>query len=358
MTTSRIVKPVALAAVAVLLALVPYTWFPGFGLLPDYTGAAGSLSLLSKVMIMAALAVTFDLLLGQSGLMSFGHVLYFGVGAYAFAMLLAYTSLTFWVAAALTVLLTAGLSLLLSLVALRVENIAYSMVTLAFAQVGAVAVARNYFGTGGESGLRLPTEKIPALFVGLQNTPNVYWFSLATLAVVVTAAALVVRSRFGLSLRGTRDNALRMRVLGYNVYGLRLAVSVVASTLAGLCGVAYVVTIGGTDPDAVGLMLALSLIFMVVIGGSGSLVGAAIGGTVYAFLDMRLPAVGDGLDAGSVPPLVAHLLGEPDLLLGVIFLIVVFVAPKGIVGIAEAAVAKVRARRAGPLRVVLEEDFR
>ncbi len=344
MTRSRIIKLVIVLAVVVFLAYLPYTWLPGLGLLPDSTGAAGSLSLLSKVLVLAALAVTFDLLLGQSGLMSFGHVLYFGVGAYAFAMMLTNTELSFWVAALLSVLITAVLSLALSAVALRVEGIAYSMVTLAFAQVGAVAVARNYFGTGGEAGLRLPTDKVPAQFVGLQNVANVYWVALVTVVVVVVVAAFVIHSRFGLALRGTRENALRMQVLGHNVYLLRLMVSLIASTLAGVCGVVYVIALGGTDPGTVGLVFALSLIFMVVIGGSGSLVGAVIGGAVYTLLDMRLPAVGESLDSSSVPAWISDVLGEPSLLLGVIFLLVVFLAPRGIVGVVNGIVAGARRR--------------
>lgn len=349
--TARVVKLVVLVAVAVVLFVVPYTWFPSFGILPDYTGAAGSLSMLSKVFILAALAVTFDLLLGQSGLMSFGHVLYFAMGSYVFAMLLVQTDVAFWPAALLTVLVVALASAVLSAVALRVEGIAYSMVTLAFAQVGAVIVARNYFDSGGEDGLRLPSAKVPSTLLGLANVANVYWLSLVVLVVVIAIAALVVHSRFGLALRGVRENQLRMRVLGYNVYLLRLAVSVVSCTLAGICGIVYAVVLGGTDPGAVGLVFALALIFMVVIGGSGSLVGAAVGGTIYALLDYRLPALSQSLEGSNAPAWIGKTLGEPDLILGLVFLVVVFAAPQGLVG----AVTSRGRRSAAPEGLVVED---
>ena len=334
LTPGRLIKLGVLVALAVALFALPYTWFPSFGILPDYTGAAGSLSMLGKVFMLAAVAITFDLLLGQSGLMSFGHVLYFALGSYAFVMLLIGTDIGFWTAAVLAVVLVGVVSAVLSVVALRVEGIAFSMVTLAFAQVGAVMVARNYFGTGGEDGLRMPGSKVPPQFLGLLNVANVYWLSLGTLIAVAAVAAVVVHSRFGLALRGVRENQLRMRVLGYNVYLLRLAISVVSCTLAGACGVVYAIVLGGTDPGTVGLAFALALIFMVVIGGTGSLVGAAVGGTLYALLVYRLPTVSQTLDGSGVPVWLSHLVGEPDLILGVVFLVVVFAAPRGVVGAA------------------------
>ncbi|MFO6453077.1 branched-chain amino acid ABC transporter permease [Aeromicrobium sp. LTX1] len=328
-----LVKIGALVALVVALFLLPYTWWPGVGLLPGETGSASSLDLLSKVFVLAALAVTFDLLLGQTGLMSLGHGLYFALGAYVFTMLLAYTDLSFIPAAVIAIVGTMVVSVLLNLVALRIDGIPYAMVTLAFAELAAVAVHRNYFGTGGESGLRAPVDTFPTAFVGLQNIANVYWACLALLIVVVAIAWLVIRSPFGLALRGCRDNALRMQILGYDVYLVRLGVSVLASTLAALCGVFFVIALGGTDPETVGMTFALSLIFMVVIGGSGRLAGAVIGGVVYTLLSQRLPAVGAALDESNAPHLLAEVLGEPDLVLGVVFLLVVFLAPKGIVGV-------------------------
>lgn len=346
MNRVKMVKIGVLAALVIALFLLPYTWWPGAGLLPAETGSASSLDMLSKVFVLAALAVTFDLLLGQTGLLSLGHGLYFALGAYLFTMLLAYTEVGFLLAAVIAILGSMALSILLNLVALRIDGIPYAMVTLAFAELAAVAVHRNYFGTGGESGLRAPVDTFPSSFVGLQNIANVYWACLALLIVVVLIAWLVIRSPYGLALRGTRDNALRMQILGYDVYRVRLGVSVLASTLASLCGVFFVISLGGTDPETVGMTFALSLIFMVVIGGSGRLAGAVVGGVVYTILSQRLPAVGGALDEANAPHLVAEVLGEPELVLGVVFLTIVFLAPQGIVGLVDRLVTRLRGSKA------------
>lgn len=356
MNSMKVSKAVAGVALVVLLIALPYTWWSVGGLLPGATGAASSLSMLSMVFVLAALAVTFDLLLGQSGLMSLGHALYFAVGAYSFTMMLAYTDLGFWVAAVLAIIGTAAASVVLNAIALKIEGIPYAMVTLAFAELASVIVARNYFGTGGESGLRVPSAKLPSFFVGLQNIHYVYWVCLAFAAVVVVIAAVLVRTEFGLALRGTRENALRMQILGYNVYGLRLVISIIASTLAGACGVFYVIALGGTDPETVGLTFALSLIFMVIIGGSGRIGGALLGGAIFALLSQRLPAVGEALADQQIPGVISDALSEPDLVLGVIFLIVVFLAPKGILGLVDTVSARAASRRSTGTRVAAAKE--
>lgn len=327
------IKGVALVMALIVLAVMPYLSLPTFGILPGRTNEAGSLQLLSMVLTIAALAVTFDLLLGQTGLLSFGHALYFALGSYSFVLLLTFTEIGFWIAALLAVLITAAVSVVLNAIALRVEGIAYAMITLAFAQLAGVMVSRNYFGTGGEEGLRLPFGSVPDPLVGLGNISNVYWLSLASSVLVVVVVLILLRTQLGLVLQGIRENALRMRVMGFGVSGAKLTAAVIASGLAGLCGVTYAVVLGGADPSTTALVFALSLIFMVVIGGSGSVLGAVLGGVLYTVLANRLPVVGDQLEAAGLPNLLAHLLGEPAFLLGAVFLVIVFFAPQGIVGL-------------------------
>jgi branched-chain amino acid transport system permease protein len=331
----RLLKPAVVVVIVVLLFALPSLDVPTFGILPSSTGTPGSLQVMSAVVVMAALAATFDLLLGHTGLLSFGHAMYFAVGSYLFAMMLNYTDVSFWVAAALAVVCTTALSLVLGTVSLRVEGMAFSMVTLAFLELVSVLVARNYFGTKGESGLRLPAVEMPASFIGIRNLSNVYTFALVVAVVVVAAVVLVTRSRFGLILRGVRDNPLRMRVMGFDVYWVKVVVVALASGLAALCGVAYTIVLGGADPSTTTMTFALSLIFMVVIGGSGSVVGPVVGGAVYTLLLQRLPALGDSVSASGSSNLLTDVLGEPRLLLGAAFLVFVFLAPRGFVGLSE-----------------------
>ncbi|MEV0178980.1 branched-chain amino acid ABC transporter permease [Streptomyces sp. NPDC050625] len=341
----------ASAVLVVFLFILPTLDLPTFGILPSSTGMPGSLRLLAIVVITAALAVTFDLLLGQTGLLSFGHAVYFAGGSYVFAMMLNYTSLSFWAAASLAVVAVFAASLMLGMVSLRVDGLAYAMVTLAFLELVSVMVTRGYFGTNGESGLRLPSEKIPENFIGIRNVSNVYSLAVVVSVVVIASAVLLTRTRFGLILRGMRDNPLRMRVMGYDVYWTKLVIMAVSSGMAALCGVAYTIILSGADPTTTTMTFSLSLMFMVVIGGSGSVAGAAVGGAVYALLLQRLPALGDSV-AGSGPAVVSDIVREPQLLLGVIFLAVVFLAPAGIRGLVSRARAGLAtaARTARPPR--------
>lgn len=294
-----------------LLVLVPYS---------ALFNAPGTLNILALCLVYAGLAAGYDLLFGRTGLLSFGHALYFAVGVYGTAMFLnAGLSL---VVAGLCALLTAVLvALVLGAVALRVEGIAFTMVTLAFAQVGAILVARDPGGrTGGEEGLTV-SSGIPPFFVGVAQTVNLYWLALAYLVVVLFVLHRLSVSPSGRVLAAVRDDPRRVSVLGLSPYRFKLLSFVVAGGLAALGGVVYLLIAGGASPHVASSELTLTLLVMVVLGGPGTRFGPAIGGALFTFLDFKLTGYADRLPGP---------LSQPLFVLGVLFILAVYFFPGGL----------------------------
>ncbi len=153
----------------------------------------GTLQLLALCLVFAGAALSYDLLFGFTGLLSFGHALYFAVGVYVTAIALTKWEWGIWQTLGFVALFTLVLSFVLGAVSLRVTGIAFAMVTLAFAQAGAVLVQKNPYGwTGGEEGIGLNFDPLPEAFVGVLNTKNLYWLALAYAAIVFVVVRLAV----------------------------------------------------------------------------------------------------------------------------------------------------------------------
>lgn len=307
-----------------LFAAIPYSsWF----------NAPGTLNLLALCLVYAGLAAGYDLLFGRSGLLSFGHALYFAVGVYGTAMFLN-AGLSLVVSALLAVAIGVFVAVVLGAVALRVDGIAFSMVTLAFAQVGAIVVARDPGGlTGGEEGLTV-SSGIPSFFVGVAQTVNLYWLALGYLVVILVVLQRVSSSPAGRVLAAVRDDPRRVGVLGLSPYRFKLMAFVLAGGLAALGGVAYLLIVGGASPHVASSDLTLSLLVMVVLGGPGTRFGPALGGFLFTFLDFKLTGYADRLPGP---------LAQPLFVLGVVFILAVYFFPGGLA---------LLARRMPPLRLL------
>ncbi len=332
---ARILRWWPAAALAALLA-APYSALPLPGLFDGPIGSAGNLQLLATCLVFGALATGYDLLLGRTGLLSFGHALYFAAGSYAANTLMIEAGLGFAVSVVLAVLFGIVLAALLGSVALRVSGIAFSMVTLAFAQAGAILVERDPGGiTGGEEGRAIPADKLPAALAGIGNTVNLYWIALAYLVLTVAVVHWAVRSPTGRVWEGIKDNERRVEVLGLRTYGFKLVAFAVAGALAALGGVVHLLLAGGATPQTATSDFTLSLLVMVVLGGSGSRWGPLLGGLLYTWADHRL---GDltGSDAITGLPSVLRIpLSQPLFLLGTLFVVVVYLLPGGMVRLPE-----------------------
>ncbi|AXJ10605.1 branched-chain amino acid ABC transporter permease [Arthrobacter sp. PM3] len=339
-----------------LLVLLPLLNISLPGVLPGPTYTPGSLQLLAMCMLMAAAALTYHLLLGVAGLLSFGHALYFGAGVYGLAIILQNLDIPLLPAMGLTLLIVVVLAHVVGSISLRVSGIPFAMVTLAFAQAGSVIVGRNPEGrTGGDEGLTLRTDNLPEFLVGVVNTPNLYWLALAVLVAVFAIVTWVQFSRAGHAAAAVRENELRVRVLGLQPYLVKLLVFVVSAVLVCIIGMVFLLLQSGAVPRAMSADLTITLLVMVVLGGVGSRWGAVIGGVFYTLLDQRLTALANSEAVKALPDVLRVPLSEPLFILGTLFVLVVLFLPGGLTGTAERLAQRRGGRRAEQSREILEE---
>lgn len=322
-----------LAVLAALLFL-PYCGLRIPGVFDSAVNSPGTLQLLALCLVFGALALGYDLLFGRTGMLSFGHALYFAAGVYGTDMLVTKAGLGLWTAILLAVAGTAVLAVLLGAVALRTGGIAFAMVTLAFAQVAAITIGRNPGGaTGGEEGLPMSTDRVPGFLVGVANTVNLYWMALAVLVVTVIVVHAIAASPSGRVLAAIRDDERRVGVLGLDPYRYRLFAFTVSGALAGLAGAMYALLIGGATPHIAASDQTLTLLVMVVLGGPGTRWGPLIGGFLFTYLDYRLVALGDSDAVHGLPGVLRGPLSQPLFILGAVFILAVYFFPGGLAGL-------------------------
>lgn len=323
-------------AILALLGSLPLLALTVPGVLPGYTYEPGTLQLLALCWLTAALALSYHLLFGLAGLMSFGHALYFAAGIYGLAIVLDRTDVPLLPAAALVLVGGIGLAFLVGAVSLRVTGISFAMVTLAFAQAGNVLVRRDQSDlTGGEEGLALATEGVPDALVGVVNTRNLYWLALAVLLVVYLVVLWIERTRAGHMAAAVRENEVRVRIIGGRPYLTKLVVFVLAAALATVVGMAYLLLQSGASPTTSTADFTLTLLVMVVLGGVGSRWGAVVGAVLYTLLDQRLGELAHSEAVAGLPAVLRIPLSEPMFLLGTCFVLVVVFLPGGLAGAAQ-----------------------
>jgi branched-chain amino acid transport system permease protein len=330
-TAARIV--IALAVLALLVA-IPQISLDTHGVFSSELNSPGTLQLLGLMLVFGGVALSYDLLFGFTGLLSFGHALYFAVGVYLTAV--ATTRWEWGLPRTLLLIAIVGLvlPLVLGSVSLRVGGIAFAMVTLAFAEAGSTLVDKNpRQWTGAEEGVPVNFEKLPEGFVGVLNTDNLYFLALAYLVVVFVIANWVVDSSPGRIWQAIRENEQRVEVLGLHPFRFKLLVFVLASFLATAGGIVYVLMIGSATPFVTTPAFTLSLLLMVVIGGTGTRWGAIVGGALYTFLEFRLPEWSGSKTVQDLPRVIETPLSEPLFVLGTLFVLLVFFVPGGIAGL-------------------------
>lgn len=337
--------------VVVFAAIIPFLNISIPGVLPGATYTPGTLQLLALSLLFAALALSYNLLFGTAGMLSFGHALYFAMGAYGLGILLENTDLALVPAMVLTLAGVVIAAYLIGALSLRVTGIAFAMVTLAFAQAGNVLVRRNPAVTGGEEGLRLATENVPDFLVGVINTRNLYWVALVLVVVVFAIVTWFEHSRAGHVATATRENELRVRVIGLRPFVVKLVTFVIASTLAALVGMVYLLLQSGATPRATSADFTLTILVIVVLGGVGSRWGAVVGGIVYTLLDQRLTALAQSPAIEGLPDVLRIPLSEPLFILGTLFILVVLFLPGGIAGVVQRIGASSRSSRGARDRI-------
>ncbi|MDX1657481.1 MAG: branched-chain amino acid ABC transporter permease [Nitriliruptorales bacterium] len=328
----------AIVVVAVLAAL-PFMSVRIPVVFSGELSSPGVLNLLALCLVFGALALTYDLLFGFTGLLSFGHALYFALGVYVTAIAVTEFGWSLLAAVGLTMVVGLIVPIVLGAISLRVGDIAFAMVTLAFAQAGHIFVMRDPLRlTGGEEGLALAYQRLPGIFVGVFNTKYVYWLALGFAVLVYVVSRWAVDSRPGRIWQAIRENEQRVEVIGLEPYGFKLASFVVSSFLAALGGVVYVLLVGGAHPGITAATFTLTLLVMVVLGGTGTLWGAVLGGVLYTYLNNRLVSLSNSATVQDLPDVLSRPLSEPLFILGALFVVLVMFFPGGIAGLRDTAV--------------------
>ena len=344
MRTAMSLKALPAIIVLAVLAYLPYVPIEVPGLLPGRVNGPGSLQLLATCLVIAGIALSYDVIFGRTGLLSFGHALFVAAGSYLLTISLSNWALPLPVAILVSLGVTTLLALVVGGIALRVGGIAFAMVTLAFAQAASIIVMRNAGGlTGGEEGKSLNRDAVPQLLVGVANAPYRYWLALGFVVVAFVVVTLLVRSRAGHAMAAVRENEARAAVLGFDTYRVKLLAIIVGAVLAGLGGIVHALVLGGSNPHVTTTEFTLALLIMVVLGGAGSMWGALLGGFLYHYADARLVELSGAGFLDALPDVVQQVLSEPLFILGLFFIIIVYFAPAGLTGLGGRLIRRGRA---------------
>ena len=322
--------------VVALFILTPF-------LFPSYK----TVDLAIKIVIFASLVASFDILLGYTGILSFGHGMFFGVGAYCVAFMLEkYGSPTYF-NLILGLLLAAGvavvLALLISFISLRVKAIFFAMVTLALAELAIVLANKLSHFSGGEDGISISMPGIFSVafnmgeFMGVDITGRLvtYYFILFACLALFLMMLRFTHSPLGRVLQAIRDNEQRAVALGYKTFIFQTISITFGCLLATLIGGLYAMWVGYVNPESSLEVMAimLNVLLMVIIGGMGTLYGGFVGAAFLLITQTFLPDLQN--IAQELLPRAAFLhsiLERWLLLFGILFILVVIFFPKGVIG--------------------------
>jgi branched-chain amino acid transport system permease protein len=297
--------------------------------------------------LFGALALTYDLLLGFTGLLSFGHALFYAAGAYGAAFAMARWEWHIIPAAVFALIFATAIALFTGTAALRVKGIAFAMVTLAFAEAGHVIATLNLWGlSNGDITLQLRSASVPDFFLGVANTRNLYLLALITLVLVYVAVWWLTQSSVGRVWQALRDNEERVSVLGLRPFSFKLIAFVLAGVMAAFVGVVAVLVTNNANPTMASTQTTISLLLMVILGGIATRWGAVIGGLLYVILTQRLTTLDTQGALAGLPEWIGGPMSEPAFILGVIFILVVMFSPGGIAG----AIYRLRMKFAGSIK--------
>lgn len=272
----------------------------------------------SRILIYALAASSLNLILGNGGMISFGHAAFLGTGAYTVAILAAEGIASAWVAWPLAVAVSALAALLIGAVSLRTRGVYFIMITLAFAQM-MYYVFVSLKGYGGDDGLNLGSRS--TFGPGIDPKDDLTWYYLCLVLLVSSIVLLdrLVHARFGRVIEAIRENEPRMESIGFATYRYRLVCFVIAGSLAGLAGAMIANQSAFVSPKLMHWIQSGTLMIMVILGGVGHRYGGLIGAAVLLVLEEVLSAYTIHWQLG----------------VGLVLLAVVLLAPRGIAGVFE-----------------------
>ncbi len=300
---SRLTSGRAAAALAVVLLVS----------LPVWVGNSYYINIASQILIWATLALALNLLVGYAGLTSLGHAGLFAISGYAAAMLLA-AGHGHSLAVSLALLVTLGASAVFAVLALRATGIGFLMITLAMGQILWGIAYRWASLTNGDNGISV--SRRPAPFgIALTQAPSFYYATLVVFVLALASMAVFVRSPFGASLTGSRDQPRRMTALGYNVWLIRFLTILFSGFWSGVAGLLFLYYNQFISPQVVALTTSAEALLMVISGGSGTLLGPIFGAAIVVVMKNVVSAY----------------IERWNLVLGIIFILIISFMPEGLV---------------------------
>jgi len=334
---ARYTRPSFLVQLALLalLAALPFV-IPSFRVM----------DVVVKIMIFTVVVASFDLILGYTGILSFAHGMFFGLGAYSMALITYHSGTPQWyhfpLAVLLTLFLSVAVALLISFFSLRIKAIFFAFMTLALAEFGHILGYQWSGLTMGEDGISF---KMPGIFdvnwsggtflgTDLNGRLVTYYLILAVSVLLFLGLVRFVRSPLGRVLKAIRANEPRAVALGYKTFHYQTFSIVFGSSVSALAGVLFAMWLRYVNPDSVlGTALMLNILLMCVIGGLGTLYGGIIGAAFITVTQAWLPDLQKATVALFPHAEIIHRLAERWILyFGILFILVVFFFPKGIIG--------------------------
>ncbi|MCK5099816.1 MAG: branched-chain amino acid ABC transporter permease [Desulfobacteraceae bacterium] len=333
----KILKPLIClqAGVIIIFAVIPFV-FPSFRLM----------DVMAKIMIFTIVVASFDLLLGYTGILSFAHGMFFGIGAYSVALILYHTSAPAWyhiiLAVIISIVISIGLSLVISFFSLRVKAIFFAMLTLALAEFAHILGIQWTSLTGGEDGISfiLPSifnfnESLGTVFNTQINGRLIVYYLILVCTVLLFAGLLrFIRSPLGRVLKAIRENEPRTIALGYKTFRYQIYSIVFSSSIASLGGILFAMWLCYVNPDSVfHTAIMVNILLMVLIGGMGTLYGSMIGASFLIITENWLPGLLKSI--ASLTPesvIVRNMTDRWQLYFGILFVLVVIFFPKGVIG--------------------------
>jgi branched-chain amino acid transport system permease protein len=278
------------------------------------------LGMLSQKMILAIFAMSLDLLQGVSGLVSLGHAAFFGIAGYALAFMTPPDApIALWWSLPLAALAAGLAALVIGFFVVRTHGIYFIMVTMAFAQMVFFLFFDNK-ALGGSDGIYVTFRPdATALGIDLDNKLVFYYFTLALLLLIYFGLRRLLFSPFGRVLAGIRVNEHRMRAVGYGTFGYKLTAFTLAGALAGVAGYLWAAQTGYVNPELMGFHMSAHAIMMVILGGMGNFAGAIVGAFAFEY----------------VMHVFKDMTKHWQLLMGGFIVLVVIVAPRGLLGLIE-----------------------
>ena len=271
------------------------------------------INMASQCLIFAILALSLNLMLGFGGMVSLGHAAYIGVAGYT-CILLTVAGYHPLIAAIVALILSTGCAAIFGMLSLRAPGLGFLMITLALGQiVWGIAYRANTL-TGGDNGISLPARPMPFGF-DIRSAESFYYFTLVVFAVALFGMWRFVRSPFGASLMGTRDQPRRMRMLGYNTWRVQWLTFVIAGFWGSVGGLMYVYYNLYLSPHALTLQQSAEILLMAILGGATSLTGPIVGAAIITL----------------IKNVVSTYVERWNSLLGIIFIVVIVFMPLGLV---------------------------